>query len=1044
MKRLPALWILLLGGAAALLAADALDPGPRLEFGRERRATLDPASRARLAALPEALRLTWIADPPARLSSELARSERTVRRALAALAAAAPEKVRAEVLRPREADAATLGRLGVRPVLARRVERDGYSEERAYASLRVACGARPAASLPLASPERARRTIPLVLALVEELTHPTPPLVALDAPPRFRALRERLARHATVREIDLAAGQDPGAADLLVWLEPSGAPPEALAALDRHLEAGGDLVLATSALRAVEGEPAGGEPRVSFTPSGEPLEALLGRFALARRNGLVLDPRGDVRPLAGGEALAPHRVRVTPATQDFRPLGEAPEGPLLFAAATAFEVDGSLAAALGRLVRPVATASPLAVLADPPAQEVSWSELRRTPGRPAGGATLAAWVEPLAGEGGRALVLGASSPLSDEALDDPRYACGRLIDILVRGASAPERRALRRARGDSPAALALLDGGARARWRALVVLLPAALAALFAWAFRRPRTRHGAPLLHRRRAPRRRGGPRAAHALALALFALVGAAAPGALDLTRAGAHRGDPGLAAHLGERLAGHDTRIFLVRSPLDRLPPRLRPFVRLVREELAQLADAVPSLSTLPDRVLLDPRAPAARSLGLAPRTVRAGGEERGATREILCHVVAENEHRRLTLACAQPADRVTTRFRLALLLDGLARGKRPRIALAAGRPRLSPAEAALDYERRGRYPPSGGDRASAAMHALERDGFEVLRVDPEHPVLPPDLDALLWFQPRRDVTPMLDALARHLAAGGRALVAVQTHDVRPRSLERDELRVTFWPRPLFADLDERYLPDLGVRPVPEILCDPLYGTAPLAARVEDPSGEARDELIEVTRPFLVRAVPAARTAAAHWLEGVGDLLLPSPARLALDPQRARAAGLTLSPLQLGSPGAWAWRWKGGALPEEALDPAGEGEARVALGTAPVLAAELEGPFPAPGPPATDVPPPRGRLVVLGFSRPFEDDLLGLPDFDHEGLLRAAAAHLATPEPVAAVLRHRQVEAGLGPVAPRARVAWRLAVGLAAPLLVGLAFALSRRRG
>jgi hypothetical protein len=401
---------------------------------------------------------------------------------------------------------------------------------------------------------------------------------------------------------------------------------------------------------------------------------------------------------------------------------------------------------------------------------------------------------------------------------------------------------------------------------------------------------------------------------------------------------------------------------------------------------------------------------------------------------------------------PTERAFERlaFRLVHALVELERGRPTRLAVVSEPPRLSPAEAALEYQRRGLFTPREGDPFGPLVALHEEHGFEVVRVDPRREALPGDVDAVLWLQPRRETRGTLAQLAAHLAAGGRALVAGQPFRIRSRQREEAALRPRFWPEPQYLDLDLHYLPELGLAIPREVVLDPSHGSIELDTRVDAPDGSRRTERLATTRPFLPRTGASA-------LPGLGELLLPFAGHLTVDAARLESRGLRLEPWIRGEGPFAALRWSGGDLPEAALDPrAGAEVPDLVRSEQPALyAALVEGPFPAarfePGGEGRGEPrlvvettapdAPTGRLLLVADSELFTAEHLERSGFDHEALALRAASHLALGPGYDALLAARRLPPPLAELEGEERARWRAVVVGAAPLLLAL-LALARR--
>jgi hypothetical protein len=384
-----------------------------------------------------------------------------------------------------------------------------------------------------------------------------------------------------------------------------------------------------------------------------------------------------------------------------------------------------------------------------------------------------------------------------------------------------------------------------------------------------------------------------------------------------------------------------------------------------------------------------------------------------------------------------------FRLALAFFALQRGRPATLAFASEPARTTPAEALELYQQRGLFAPSTGDPFASARALLELNGFRVLALATAAEELPEGIDAFVWLQPRRDASRWMTLLARHLHAGGRALLAAQHHRVRGRV--RSDQAPSVWPEPLFPDVDRLWLPRFGVRVEPELVLDARHGAAAVDGTVER-DGRVESVSMELANGLLVRSTPDDRPTTA-FTAGVGDLLLQSPSRIAYEPVELGRWGLMATPILTTSRHAWTHAWSGGVLPSGVLAPTEGPSGQFVLGVA------IEGSFPRPAtdPALPELPDAQGRgggqLVLLGASEPFTDPFLAMPGYDHARLLLQACAALALPEDFARLLARRPTTGGYRFLEPQQRTSARV-FGLAAgPLLVllgALAWRGARSRG
>ena len=384
-----------------------------------------------------------------------------------------------------------------------------------------------------------------------------------------------------------------------------------------------------------------------------------------------------------------------------------------------------------------------------------------------------------------------------------------------------------------------------------------------------------------------------------------------------------------------------------------------------------------------------------------------------------------------------------FLIAAALHRLERGERPLVSVVSDLPRLSPAEALEDYQKKGLSAPSGTDVYSRLKRMLAAYGYRVHHVNPRYPQLAPDSDAVLWMQPRRDSGEVILLLSRHLADGGTAIVAMQHFNIQQRQYRGTGFDTVYWPQPQFQDLD-RYLRLIGVEQVRQVLMDRTRHHLRLDTQVNRTAVREYDPQ-EVALPFLIRTVGERYDPGSPITRDLGDLLFIWGNSFDL----GRLPGsFDRQVLISTSPESWSYPWKGGFLGPDSLAQPEE-----VAGPQP-LAVDLRGEFPEaqfvedeegrsnlePLPGEGD----RGRLVLVGCSEMFKNGHLQMPGFDHDQLLLNLLAD-AVYGPGMTRLQARNPQArGFAYHDPAGRAVWRLVVIGAAPLaLAAVALIRYRRR-
>jgi hypothetical protein len=1028
-------------GAALVALLVALAPRASIDLQRSGGAELAARAAQLVEQLPDDVRITHYVSDRASLPGSYDGLATSAREALQALFADAPGVTLASA----DPDAhpewvSFLNAAGVREWRARTIERDGWTERQLWSSLRIECGPAPAAVWNGVGPDDLPLFAPWVLGRLEQLAQPRRARIGVDAPAQYGVLRARLAALGELVEVDLGdARVTAEELDWIVWIDPRAIDGERLARLDDLLDAGCSALVAGSAWTATDGV-ADGAATLAVERSGFAAETFFAHYGLVAEPLPVFDTRCESTPGPDGAPLPrPHQLRCIAPNQDFRELVGQPNGNLPFTAPTSFRLDQDALESRGWKATTIATADDTAYHPPLDVADLPLADWNALPARQNARAPLAAYLRDADAWSGELLVFGASTPFTDDALQAAGGAPTALLRVVSDTLGSDERLVRRDLAGRRPAPLPELAPDRRIAWRVFVVAaIPLALA-LATWFLRRGRnrgTRTLRPLV-----------PIAAGVLGAAL--LVPLLRARGLSLSAGSTTQAE--VIATL-ERLAPSvemPARIYTIFSFPGDLPAELRGPARDAVERCRSYAAALPGLHH--ESLVVAQGAELPESLRVEPLALRSALDERTTLRRVYSHVVLEHGTHSLSFTLESPEAFDELPFRLALLLERAQRGTPRKLAVVANPPRLSPAEVELEYNRRGLHAPRGGQSYSTSLDALRNAGFEVQLLDRTAPELADDTDALLWLQPRRDTLPVTAALAEHLAGGGNALVAGQHYRVIARQRDDSLGELRFWPQPQFCDLDAGYLPELGVRLEPEVLCDPLSAVVEVRAQVT---------VADVTdlRPLSSRQAFYLRVPSANRAEdfgGAADWVLPHANRWAFDPERLGQRKFALQVLAQTSAEPWTYAWTGGDLPAEVLagQPTNDGALRRYQERLP-LAIELHGSFPAARvalertpdgrerarldvAPTADGPP--GRLMLIGASACFTDDHVRAGGSRMDQALLAATAELCLPADFVRLLPRESSATGFDYVQPTDRLLWRgVVVGLVPVLLLILALA------
>lgn len=1052
---------------AVVRLADLL-PGARIEIAGRRAFTVDAATRERLRGSTETITVTYRVSPPEALPAAMRHMARDVTRILQSLAAASGGRLRYEVLHP--ADGGDQEALAIRdraaPYRMRTVTRDGHDERLVWSSLTVAHGPRPVATINGIEPRHLPRVQSLILAWADRADAPSRPTFAV-AGAGTAQLAAALSRSGEVIEVespragtaDTRSLRIPDRADVLFLVDPESIDAASLREVERFVDRGGSVVVAGSR-RSLRTAPAAAPisadeaaPRLLDAvrvPYG--LESLLAAFGLESVPDVLLDTVAG-RFERAGDGEQPFLVRAMPSNLRFDQLAEPVSGNLLFALPTPIVPSSERGVRDGWNAVVLATSSDrsrlLAVDTESiPAERLASGFVRAAP---APKQAIAIALRPDDPWRGTIIILGASTPLRDEGLVLEGYAHRRMLEVILGAVASEERLIAAEVIAQHAAPLEEFPAGTRALWRGVGVGLPAAALIVVAVVRMRRRDRD------RREDPRAPAGAgrlavrRAAVTAAIALAAIVTGAGlaqvPGRIDLTAAGIHTIPAGIVA-LAREVAAENGRIRVIFSDPASLPPRLRGPVREAESVMRTIARrGGMRFERVAPRSLDASGIARLEAIGAGPVAFTDREEEVTRVRRAWCSVLFESGGRTAVVRFADPSALAQVELRAMLALRRVRDGRAPLVALASDVPRLTPAEAHELFQQRGLIAPTGADPYARARRLLIDAGFDVVHPDPAAPEIPEQADCVVWLQPRRPATPMLEAVTGALSRGTPGIIALQHFNMQARQYPGRGHAIVYWPQPQFPEIDTLWLETIGLVVPREVVFDSMR----LALRAESQvyRGSARmEQAQDSAESFLVRAASANMEAPSEIVRGIGDQAFIWPSWIRLDAPALAAAGLEARALVRTSSHAWTYPWARGFLPPEVLEgpvaPPADGDDAPAptRGSRPLVVL-AEGRFGAwsPLPPddsgvprqgGTLAPPdpsqPASALLLIGCSEMFKDHRLTDPDFRADHLLVNAVAHLGGGPALGAIAARRPESRGFDYVPPADRLAWRtLIVGL-----------------
>jgi hypothetical protein len=834
--------------------------------------------------------------------------------------------------------------------------------------------------------------------------------------------------------------------DVLFWIEPGRITPEHAQSLDAFLARGRSAVLAGST-HAVERDRIGGAAVYRVVPKAAEWPRLVAPYGLALEPWLVID-RQRVPAVRDGSASPrehPFRWRIPPSALDTRGLAGPNAGQLLAGDVSPITIDSRVVAARSQSAHVVATTSEHAAVVPWPRGpfDDAWlAGARDVPKLP--------WIVRLAPHDrwrGDLVLAGSSTLFHDTALAEQGSGNATLLQTLLRTYTDAARLARLRVPRPAPPEVPELTLAARLAWRGVTVLaVPALLAGL---ALGRGRARGAAVPA---------GWTRVALGGALGFLVVLAvsrawSARPVTFDLTDE--RLGTPLPASQRLLDRVRDGLEVELIASESLHVPAGMKQLERRVLETLSALG--VRPRLTRPEE-LTPPEREALAAAGIEPFEVETIVDD-VPVRTRLWGALRLTRAGRTAVVPRLDARAVEhLEFLLAAAASRLAGAAAPRLGVLSDLPRLSPAEAHADYQTKGHTAPVGSDVYSSAKALFEQFGYEVAHVDPEAPVLPEGMDALVWLQPRFPER-VFPQFAAYMARGGRAFVALQHHNIQQRQYRGEGFEVVHWPQPQFHGFNA-YLGLLGVDQVGdkrgeepgEILLDRSHADLALGTQVY--RSAYRDEpLQQVSRPFLIRVTGPGLADESAITASLSRLLFIWGSRFTFDEGELGRHGLRKTVLVTTSPRTWTVGWTGGWIAEESFTEPAE-----TIGPQP-LAVLLEGPFPevvtadvaSPGPKlglasAARGPDRPGQLLLVGCSEMFKNAHLDATGYEHDRFLLNAVAWLAHGPELAHLQARRAAPVGLPyhpPHVKRAWRAWALGLGPVGFVTAGLIWRGWRRR-
>lgn len=1041
-----------------------LTGGGELDLGSSSTTSLSAETRRFFTdELDRNLDITYLVSSRDDMPSHFKGVEEQVRRLLEVLRQLAPDRVDYRVIDPGvsgDAGAGYAARRKVSPISVRRVLRDEHGEKKIWSSLVLAYDGHRDILIQGIETAHLPYLEQLILQHLRSLTRPVQPSFAVAAPAGYEVFPQILSQHGPVVSVDMDVPRPhlPLDTDIFFWLDPGRVTDAHLRQLRRYVESGRSVVLAGSAYSveyrsvgdAAAGDTSAAVIRYLAHRSNSAWEDLLRPFGLRPLPDLLMDRNAGAVPVTvdGARSIeveAPFHLRNLPAFRDFRHFRTPARGGLSFVAASPLEIDPQRVSAAGFHAEVVATTTEHAWVRALPDGYFDNDDLSAdhltVPKQ-----NLMVLLTPEDLWSGQILVEASASPFRNGIITRSGYGHAVVIKDLVRTFAEPQRLVRIRVERPRPEPLPPMTDASRFFWRSFTAfLVPLLLLAVPARRFWRSggSSRWGALLARRGRAALR---PLAVGLLLLLSLGvgLAGALRGVALDLTADRYNTPDPEtlLLLERNRDLLKGD----LVISSRAAMPASLKG----VESRVVSLFDrAGIRLKVVRPGTLTQPELETLHSLGAEPFEVKRVQRDTLVAFEVWSALQLKKGDRAAVIPRLDASTLEHLDFLIAAAVKRLSTedGEAPLISIVSDLPRLSPAEALEDYQKKSLSAPGGVDVYSHLKELLVDYGYRLHHVNVRYPSLAAGSDAVLWLQPRRNSGPVIELVSAYLASGGRVVVAMQHFNIQQRQYRGTGFRTVYWPQPQFQDLD-RYLRLVGVEQVREVLMDRTRHRLTLDTQVNRTAVREYNPQ-EVALPFLIRAVGAHYSADSPVTRNLGDLLFIWGNRFALDLSRLREGGFRADVIITTSDRAWAYPWKGGWLPPEVLSPATD----YLPGRQP-LAVSISGPFPAAGFAEDDegrsqlVALPRsgdaeGSLLLLGSSEMFKNHRLHTPGFQHAQLLLNAVALAAHGPEMARLQARHQPPRGFAFVASASKTRWRLFTVGAGPLAMMVYGLIQRRR-
>ncbi|MEE3234931.1 MAG: Gldg family protein [Candidatus Latescibacterota bacterium] len=1028
--------ILLLGIAMYVGSILRLVDGP--VWGSADISQLRPSTEDYLKNLPGRLKITYFATTEGRLPSHLKETARQVQRLLAAMQDVIPGQIDFRVIDP---DASNLNGIAyassqrVSSFSVRKVLHDEHSEQNIWSSLVLTTSGQPEILIQRIQPEHLPYLEGLIIERLKGQQSPPRPVFAVSIQGSYRFLPALLNEYGTVIEVDLKnENKIPHEADVLFWIQPQKVTPEHVTNLKHFIKSGRSVVLAGS---SYDINYSWSNKTITYYPQlfSNSWQDILRPFGLQPVPDLVMDNNfGNVPLRINGEIRqieAPFHLRLLPAFYDMKGFHLPARGGLNFVAPSPIKIDPLASEESGFRARPMGTTTEHVRVLSLPAEPFTESDLVGS--YPVPKQNLIVQLKPKNNWHGELLVLASASPFRDELINQNGYAHRIFLNNLARTYGDPERIIRARIDKQPPSRLVLPSNNERLLWRVLVIfVVPSFVLGIAIYRYK----------LWQQWTIQRLSQSKIL-IMVLIAASLIGignwiSSSPRRLfaDFTNDKLNTPNQTVRKLLLQNSKKINARLFI--SPRAIMPgPLKKNESRIIH--LLNLGEVTTDI--LRPNNFSDSQLSTLALENISPFAEEITQHDTLSIQPIWSSLSLRNAERKVNIPRLDSRTMLHLEFLLAAGLQQLSKSHKPRIAIISDLPRLSPAEALEDYQKKGLIAPGGADVYSELKALLNNYLYDVLHVNPKNPVLPVNTDILVWLQPRRDSKRVIELLSRHLASGGKALVALQHFNIQQRQYRGNGFQTVYWPQPQFQDLN-RFTELFGIKQVREILFDQTQSHLDLDTQINRSAIREYDPQ-KVALPFLIRSVGSNYSQERPETRYLGDLLFIWGNRFSIDKQKLASLGIKAETLISTSNRSWSFDWKGGWLPLEVLTPQKEH-----LPGKQALAMSFHGRFDPVSLSENDEGRTQisfdgeaqneGTLMLIGSSEMFKNKYLYADGFQHDQFILNTIANMAYGTELGKLQARRPTARGFAFQSSSSKQIWRIiVVGLCPSVFITFGF-------